>query len=100
MTCEVETLNGTVHIRGDMTIYAAAGLKGDLLAALADQPEPHVVDLSEVAELDTTGVQLLLLAARECKALSLLNPSDIVREALALLRLHDVHMTPTDRVNA
>jgi anti-anti-sigma regulatory factor len=87
-----------------MTIYGAAGLKGDLLAALIDQPEPPLIDLSEVAEIDTTGVQLLLLAARECAArgntLSLRNPSGIVREALALLRLHDVHLTPADRVNA
>src|SRR5262249_42894500 len=51
-------------VSGNMTIYEAAADKPVLLQALsrADQVE---IDLSAVAEMDTAGLQLLLLAERE-----------------------------------
>ncbi|UUX94540.1 lipid asymmetry maintenance protein MlaB [Aquabacterium sp. J223] len=82
----------TVHLRvdGEMTIYRAAELKPQLMAAL-DQAPAVALDLRGVAEIDTAGVQLLLLARRTAverqRALHLVNPSTAVMDALRLLDL-------------
>jgi anti-sigma B factor antagonist len=51
-------------IREDMTIYQAQAQKEQLLAALA-ATEDLELDLSGVGEMDTAGLQLLLLLKRE-----------------------------------
>jgi anti-sigma B factor antagonist len=53
-----------VVIEGPMTIYEAGEHKRELLAALSAGAGLEV-DLSGVNEMDTAGVQLLLLAWRE-----------------------------------
>ena len=54
-------------LAGELTIYRAAELKSELLGAL--QPERELeLDLSGVSELDTCGVQLLMLAKRSADA--------------------------------
>jgi anti-anti-sigma factor len=53
-----------VAISGAMTIYGAAAAKDTLLDALDGAGQLHV-DLSQVAEMDTAGAQLLVLLARE-----------------------------------
>jgi len=55
-----------LRIDGDFTIYRAAELAASLKAALAGTPEGGTfeIDLSEVAEMDSAGVQLLLAARR------------------------------------
>ncbi len=87
-------------LEGELTIYRAEELKPQLLAALesglAGDAEP-AFDLSAVTEIDTSGVQLLLLARREAaargKPLQLLAASPAVRDAFALLEL-DTHLQP------
>ncbi len=74
----------------ELTIYEAAALKPGLLA-----PGPvrrdRVLDASAVERVDLAGLQLLLLAQRECvaagHALLLKNPSAALSEVLALLGL-------------
>ncbi len=56
-----------LKIEGEFTIYRAAELKPVLLQAVAASPVLEV-DLSAVAEFDTAGVQLLLLAKRAATA--------------------------------
>ncbi|HPU80179.1 STAS domain-containing protein [Accumulibacter sp.] len=51
-------------LREDMTIYQAQAQKEQLLAALA-ATEDLELDLSGVGEMDTAGLQLLLLLKRE-----------------------------------
>ena len=56
-----------IAIDGELTIYRAAELKPVLLAAV----EAHAaveVDLSAVSDIDTAGVQLLMLAKRAAQA--------------------------------
>ena len=79
-----------LRIEGEMTIYRAEELKQALLEPL----QPHTtleVNLSAVTELDTAGVQLLLLAQRSAQAqqgdVRVTAPSAPVREVLELLRL-------------
>jgi anti-sigma B factor antagonist len=81
-------------IGAELTIYRVAELKEQLLAIVAAAPDPSV-DLSQVAEIDTAGVQLLLLAQREARArggeLHLRCASPAVRDAFQLLGL-DAHL--------
>jgi anti-sigma B factor antagonist len=51
-------------VEGSMTIYEAAADKPVLLDGLAKAKETEI-DLSSVREMDTAGLQLLILAKRE-----------------------------------
>lgn len=53
----------TLRIEGEMTIYRATELKTMLLESLA-QPSPLEIDLSAVTEIDSAGVQLLVLTKK------------------------------------
>ncbi|MEH6543956.1 MAG: STAS domain-containing protein [Porticoccaceae bacterium] len=79
MGIKVQSKDGgsTVFIEGDMTIYEALAQKEELLVTLnnvkkGDQIE---IDLSGVNEMDTAGIQILLLikkAAEKAKKIVLL----------------------------
>lgn len=77
-------------IDGEMTIYRAAELKQTLLASL-DQPDALEIDLSAVTELDTAGVQLLILikelTQEKRQELHLIAHSPAVLEVLELFNL-------------
>ncbi len=53
-----------LHIEGDMSVRTAAKLKKELMKHIAKPCEREIV-LTEVSEMDTAGMQLLLLAKRE-----------------------------------
>lgn len=79
-----------VAIAGEMTIYGAAAAKDKLLDALAGADE-LAIDLSEVVEMDTAGIQLLVLLRREAlsadKRMSLSGHSRAVLEVFDSYRL-------------
>ena len=85
-----EATRTTLRIEGEMTIYRAAELKPALIAPLAAKAELEV-DLSAVTEIDTTGVQLLMLAKqtaqKERVGLHLVGHSPAVLEVFELLNL-------------
>lgn len=54
-------------ITEDMTIYHAEALKEKLMQGI-ERSAVLELDLSEVAEIDTSGIQLLMLAKRESQA--------------------------------
>lgn len=67
MTISVETGPAgrrRVVVQGSLTIYDATADKQTLLQALDDATELEV-DLSSVAEMDTAGLQVLILVKRE-----------------------------------
>lgn len=72
----------------DMTIYHAAELKPLVLAEVREAARPEL-DLANVAELDSAGIQLLYLAQREARAagraLRITGCSPVVREILELV---------------
>jgi anti-sigma B factor antagonist len=80
----------TLRLEGEMTIYRAAELKRALVEAV-ERPGALKLDLSGVTELDTAGLQLLLLAGRTAAASSkrirLAAHSPAVAEVFGLLRL-------------
>jgi anti-anti-sigma factor len=79
-----------LSIEGEMTIYRAVELKQALLTAL-EQPAVLEIDLSKVSELDTAGVQLLLLAKQAAQTtnseLRFRHHSPAVLEVFELLNL-------------
>lgn len=79
-----------LHVEGELTIFRAVELK----PLIAGAPAPAAIDLSGVTEIDTAGVQLLLLARRtalaEQRTLELRAPSAAVSEVVALLNLGPV----------
>ena len=90
MTVRVHEQAETCHlaIEGEMTIYQAVDHKAALLKPLQDCKEMEL-DLSAVTELDSAGLQLLLMLKREAegKQLRLVNHSQAVFEVLELLNM-------------
>ncbi len=76
-----------IVLTGGLNIYSAAGIKAQLLQAVAAASQVEL-DLLKVEELDTAGLQVLVLAKREAARcgheLRLVAHSDEVREALDL----------------
>lgn len=74
----------------DLTIYHALEQKQTLIAAL-DAAEGLELDLSQVAEIDTAGLQLLILAKREAarlnKRLAIVAHSPVVSQTLDFCNL-------------
>jgi ABC-type transporter Mla MlaB component len=92
-----------LRVEGELTVQVAAEYKAVLLAALGESVgglpasgDEVAVDLSGVSELDTAGLQLLLMLKREAdllgKSLRLNDPSQAVLEVLGLARL-DLSLT-------
>ena len=83
---------GRAQLIGELCIFNAERIKNDLLQALREAPELEA-DLSAVNEIDTSGVQLLLMAKREAARtgarLSYVGHSDAVVETINLLHLAD-----------
>ncbi|MBA5685629.1 STAS domain-containing protein [Rugamonas apoptosis] len=77
-------------IDGELTIYRAADVKSQLLEALR-QAALLEVDLSGVTELDTAGLQVLMLAkqvaATDGRALRLVGHSPAVMDVFEMLDL-------------
>lgn len=82
--------NHRLLLEEDLTIYHAATQKPQLLEALAAHDGVEV-DLSKVAEMDTSGVQMLMLFKREAQRLGkqgrLVGHSPAVREVIDFLHL-------------
>lgn len=66
-TQQSKPVPAVLHIDGEMTIYRAAELKPQLLEALAGAGELEV-DLAGVTEIDTAGLQVLMLAKQTAAA--------------------------------
>ena len=83
-------MSQALRLEGELTIYRAAELKQTLVAAV-DGPDSLEIDLSAVTELDTAGVQLLMMAERSARAgkkdLRLVARSAAVTEVFDLMNL-------------
>lgn len=76
-----------LRLEGELTIFRAMELKSMLLA----EPLPQEIDLAGVTEIDTAGVQLLLLAKKTAQTqqqdLHLVGHSAAVLEVFELLNV-------------
>jgi anti-sigma B factor antagonist len=93
MACEIEQKDGLIRLRGEMTIYAAIELARQLFDCIEGKKRRCQIDLSEVSEIDTAGLQVLLMAKRACEArktaFALVSPSPAVAECFKLLRMSE-----------
>jgi anti-sigma B factor antagonist len=91
MESQVHYSQQCVHVIGEMTVYTCSTLKPQLLAELTRHADANLLDLAQVVEIDTAGLQILLVARRHASALGrnlrLVNPSHVVTEVLELCRL-------------
>lgn len=80
----------TLDIEGELTIFTAADQKTQLLAFLESGDELEI-NLTGVNEIDTAGLQLLILIKREAahagKTLSFVMHSKVVVDILELTKL-------------
>ena len=87
---ETAAARGALNIEGELTIYTAAETTERITAALAADSALDI-DLSQVGEIDSAGLQLLIMAQRAAKALgrdvALVNHSTAVRECLELCNM-------------
>lgn len=92
MPIQVKKSKGVCHIGIDdeMTIYTAASLKNDLIHELTDNNELEI-SLEKVSEIDSAGVQIMLLlhrtAQKEDRILHFTHHSECVIEVLETLNL-------------
>jgi len=88
---EAATARASLRIEGELTIYTAADTKTRLVEALAAADRGLDIDLAEVSEIDSAGLQLLLLAKREAAArggeVALVNHSAAVLECFDLCNM-------------
>lgn len=88
-----------IRLEQEMNIYTAATLKEPLLTPLTKSRE-LALDLTQVSDMDTSGVQLLLMIHREAirqhVALHITGMSSAVREALSLYGLLSWFMQQED----
>jgi anti-anti-sigma factor len=92
MEINVQNNNGrcAMALGGELTIYAAADLKDSLIGAVGECGDMEV-DLSNVSDIDTAGLQVLVLAKRHAvaadKTLRLIGHSRPVMELIELYNL-------------
>jgi len=102
MSSQISTASHCLIVEGELGIYGAAAAKEPLFEALHAIGRPmgaaiHL-DLAAVTELDTAGLQLLLLARREAakaqRRLGIAAASEAVSEVLDLCGLRAALATP------
>ncbi len=83
----------TTSVHGDVDPSTASQLEGELLAAFfgAADADRLVIDLSGVSFMDSSGLRVLIGAARSCRerdaALVVRNPSPVVGRLLEITQL-------------
>lgn len=83
MNVQIERSKGCLRIEGDMTVYTAADLKPLVLAALTAGGDETLLDLSQVGEFDSAGLQVLLAALNHSAAAG--RPMSVVAASRAVL---------------
>ena len=77
-----------LRVDGEMTIYRASEVAQTLFAAVRAETGDVCLDMSDVTEFDTAGLQLVLMARRMLEAnghrLDVVQPSGCVSEVLKL----------------
>ncbi len=99
MTDKYKPSPSVLRMEGEMTIYRASELKQTLLEAL-NQSTALTIDLSAVTEMDTAGLQILVLAKKVAQSkqqeLQLVAHSAAVQEVFELLNLAEYFGAPAN----
>jgi anti-sigma B factor antagonist len=90
LLCRLTPGPDCLQITGEMTVHCAQALFAQWLPLLSGPQAPTRVDMSGVTEIDTSGLQMLLLARRTARAQGrpfAIVASPVVRGVLELCRL-------------
>lgn len=92
MGIEIEQRDKAARVRlsGDLTIYTVAEIKAALAQAM-DSADTLEVDLADITDMDTAGLQLMLIAKRRIgKTVSFVKHSPVVLRFIDLANLGGV----------
>ena len=78
----------SLSLSGDLTIYEAEAIKKGILDAVYQEGKNLEINLSEIDEIDACGIQVLMLAKRECEKLD--KKMELVSHSSAVLEIIDV----------
>ncbi|HWK51540.1 MAG TPA: STAS domain-containing protein [Steroidobacter sp.] len=88
MDQDQKLLNAELRVDGEMTIYRANEVAQTLFAAVRAHAGDVSLDMSDVTEFDTAGLQLVLMARRMAESnghrLDVVQPSECVIDVLKL----------------
>lgn len=93
MPLEIQNKRKQLAVSGELNIYTAREAAEKLLPLLREAAAP-AVDLAQVAEFDSSGLQVLLVAQRAAAAVGkemvITDASAAVREALDLVQCDEL----------
>ena len=91
----IEQHESAVHLllTGELDISTAQRLEDDLRRVEAERPELIVLDLQELAFLDSTGLRLMIMAdaraREEGRRLAIMRANEMIQRVLRLTRLDE-----------
>lgn len=89
MTDTMQPACAAFAIQGEFNIFTAAETRSCLLEHIHAAQAPDIeIDLSQVSEIDTAGLQLMIMAKREAAALD--KPLRFVGQSAPVLELLDL----------
>lgn len=77
-----------LKVSGQLDVSTEAHLREEIDHALAEQPSRIVLEVSELTFMDSSGLAVLLAAARRA-TVELRNPTDIIRRLIEIAGLGD-----------
>lgn len=85
----------TFKVGGQLDVSTESVLGAALQQALRERPSKIVLDVSRLEFMDSSGLAVLLVAARQVDVLELRNPTDIIRRLVTIAGLNEaLHVTP------
>jgi anti-sigma B factor antagonist len=92
---EVDTAADTagqpvIRVAGDLDIASVERLRTAVDAAMAERPERLTFDVSALRFMDSAGIAVMLVAARNVSSVRLHGPSPAVRRVVELTGLSEV----------
>ncbi|MGB0468288.1 MAG: STAS domain-containing protein [Pontibacterium sp.] len=103
MKIEINTETGLCHaqVEGEMTIYTTEKYR-EMLLEQCHSRQGMDLDLANVTEMDTSGLQLLVALNKDlsktARGLRLVNPGDAVRDVLDLTQLAETFLIHAEEV--
>jgi anti-anti-sigma factor len=79
-----------IRVGGDLDISSVERLRSAVDAVLAEHPARLTFDMAALRFMDSAGIAVLLVAARDVSSVHLHSPSRAVRRVLELTGLNDV----------
>lgn len=85
----------TFKVAGELDVSTESVLREGLDRVMVDQPSKIVLDVSDLSFMDSSGLAVLLLAARQVPTLELHEPTEVIRRLITISGLTEtLKLTP------